>query len=237
MARVSLPPAVVLAGGLGTRLGALTAQLPKPMVDIAGKPFLCYLLDYLARQGIKEVILAVGYQAEKIIAYFGKQYKSLSLSYSHETQPLGTGGAILQALTLFKLNQAFIINGDSLFLADLKKLWEFHLDKQTELSLALSLQENSARYGKVILDRQQKIIKFTEKGEAGPGLINGGIYLLEFAVFNNFTKGQKFSFEEEALLSLVNQQQVHGLIDSSYFIDIGLPETYAQAQKDFLTLF
>ena len=171
--------AIVLAGGLGTRLRSVIQEIPKPMAPVAGKPFLEYLLHYLENQGIKKVILSTGYKHETILAYFGTQWHNLQIEYVIEEQPLGTGGAIKLALKRTTTDHILILNGDTFFAADLRKLSAFHFEKKAQLSIAAKEMDDLSRYGSLKFNDNYRIIDFIEKKEQNSGYINGGIYLLD----------------------------------------------------------
>lgn len=227
-------PALVLAGGLGTRLRGVINDLPKPMAPVNGKPFLHYLFLYLQRQQIKKVIVSVGYKSEVIENYFGSSYLGLHVVYSREAEPLGTGGGINKALELVN-DFAFVLNGDTFFDIDLAALNQFYFGSETDISVALKPMKNFDRYGTVQL-RNDTITCFTEKKPVEEGLINGGVYLFHKAVLANI-RSQKFSFEREVLEATVLDEKIGGKIFNDYFIDIGVPEDYAKAQQDFKTMF
>ena len=225
--------AIILAGGFGTRLQSVVKELPKPMAPVGGRPFLTYILDYLIDYNYSKVVLSVGYLHEKIEEYFGSQYKSLKISYAVENEPLGTGGGIFYALSQCTSENVLILNGDTLFKADLDALGEFHEQHQSALSIILRQVSDTSRYGSVQTDENQRIISFTEKNNSiGAGMINGGIYLIN----NNFAQKlplpKKFSFEKDLMEKLYKQEQFFAMPSDGYFIDIGIPEDYARAQKE-----
>ncbi len=227
--------AIVLAGGFGTRLSHLLGNVPKPMAPVAGKPFLTYLLDSLDRAGIKRVVLATGYRHEVIHSYFGNRYKQLSLVYSHETEPLLTGGAILQATQQIQGEHFLVFNGDTLFSVDLNRLSNHHLASNAPLTMALRKVDDTARYG-AVRTKGTRILSFTEKSASqGAGLINGGIYAIQKTWLSAIRNGKPaaFSFEKEVLPCF---QDLEGLSFDSYFIDIGIPDDYHRAQRDFVAL-
>lgn len=224
--------AIVLAGGFGTRLQAVVSEVPKPMAPVAGKPFLQYILDYLIEQEIEHAVLAVGYLHEVIMDYFGDQYRSLRISYSIETDPLGTGGGILQACGQVSGDDVFVINGDTFFAVSLPQLAHLHAQQHALLTVALKRMERFDRYGTVEVDTAGKIIGFLEKKYLDEGLINGGIYCLNKQVFPAHMPA-KFSFEKEILEKEIQNGRIFGLQSNGYFIDIGIPEDYARAQTDF----
>ena len=222
---------IVLAGGLGTRLQKVVKDVPKPMADINGKPFLEYLLSYLAEQGIKKVIVTVGYRHEVIRDYFKNRYNDLSLEYSIEKEPLGTGGGIKKALNLTKNRDVFILNGDTFFNINLKELYEFHASKHSQLTIALKPLKNSDRYGAVIIDDKNKITGFEEKGYRPSGLINGGIYVLNKSLFNEIKLPPNFSFEKDFIEKYYKDNDFFGIPFDKYFVDIGIPRDYEEAKR------
>lgn len=229
-------PAIILAGGLGTRLRSVVQDLPKPMAAINGKPFLHYLFLYLTRQHIHHAILCVGYKSKAIESYFGDKYLDVKITYSHEEEPLGTGGAIQQAFTLVK-DKAFVLNGDTFFDIDLASLMHFADEHEAALAMALKPMQNFDRYGVVRTDEDGKISAFEEKRWVEQGTINGGIYFMDKSVFSDTQHLPKFSFEKEILEQGVAQKRFYGKAFEHYFIDIGIPEDFARAQHDFAQLF
>ncbi|ECP7379367.1 NTP transferase domain-containing protein [Campylobacter coli] len=212
--------AIVLAGGLGTRLRSVVQDLPKPMAPINGKPFLAFVLEYLKKQGITEIILSVSYKYELIQEYFKDKFHSVKIRYNIEKELLGTGGAIKDALKFVK-NEAYVLNGDTFFDINLKKL----VLNGSKICIALKQMQNFNRYGTVNVNEQGFVTSFEEKVFKKQGLINGGIYLLKKDIFDEFSLEKKFSFEEflqENYKSLKIQTQIF----DDYFIDIGIPEDY-----------
>jgi len=224
--------AIVLAGGLGTRLKGVISDIPKPMAPVAKQPFLQYILAYLKQQGIERVILSVGYKYEVIQEFFGDNYLGLNLIYSVEETPLGTGGGMRLAIEHLKSDRAFIINGDTFFDVQLPRMEQFAISKRADLCLALKSMKNFDRYGSVVVE-DNKISSFREKQLVKEGLINGGVYLVKTSFFTDFEVGQKFSFEQDLMEKQVGKQNILGFVSDTYFIDIGIPEDYAQANKDF----
>ncbi|EAH5056687.1 nucleotidyltransferase family protein [Campylobacter coli] len=217
--------AIVLAGGLGTRLRSVVQDLPKPMAPINGKPFLAFVLEYLKKQGITEIILSVSYKYELIQEYFKDEFEGMKIRYNVEKELLGTGGAIKDALKLVK-NEVYVVNGDTFFDIDLKKL----VLNGSKICIALKQMQNFDRYGTVNVDEQGIVTSFEEKVFKKQGLINGGIYLLKKDIFDEFSLEKKFSFEEflqENYKSLKIQTQIF----DDYFIDIGVPQDYKLFKK------
>lgn len=229
--------AVILAGGFGTRLSHVLGNVPKPMAPVYGKPFLTYLFRRLEQAGVRHIVLATGYLHEVIQHYFGTQYRTLRISYSQENKPLFTGGAILQASRLIKGDNFLVLNGDTLFDIDFEAFYAFHLQHAAHLSLALREVEDAARYGAVLMDNNQ-VVAFREKDTIiGNGLINGGIYAIQRDWLQQLDMPEKFSFEKEVLQAMVEQETFYGLSFRNYFIDIGIPEDYYRAQREFVDLF
>ncbi|HEC2816432.1 D-glycero-D-manno-heptose 1-phosphate guanosyltransferase [Campylobacter jejuni] len=212
--------AIILCGGLGTRLKSVIKNIPKPMAPINDKPFLEFILEYLKKQGVKEIILAVSYKYEVIQEYFKDEFLGIKIKYSIEKEPLGTGGAIKEALKFIK-NETYVLNGDTLFNIDLTKLKL----NESKICLALKQMNDFDRYGTVNVDEQGFVISFEEKVFKKQGLINGGIYLLKKDIFNDFTLQEKFSFEE-FLQENYEKLKAKAEIFDNYFIDIGVPEDY-----------
>jgi len=226
--------AIILAGGFGTRLKSVVDDVPKPMAPVAGKPFLYYILNYLQGQGIKRAVLSVGYKHEIISGYFGNEFRQMSIDYAIENIPLGTGGGILNALRKCSEEQIFIINGDTFFPVPLNDLYTRHIQKKTETTVALKQIEESGRYGTVCLNENSFITSFKEKSESSASLINGGIYLVNRQKIENRNFSNKFSFEKDYLEQVAKEYCIAGHIFSHYFLDIGIPESYGQAQKEML---
>jgi len=231
--------AIILAGGYGTRLKSVVDDLPKPMADINGKPFLEYLFNFISGQGIENVILSVGYKYQDIRDYFGLNFNGLGLFYSIENEPLGTGGAIHYAIKNFLLDSAepvFIINGDTFFEIDFNSLYNFHLEKEAHISIALKNMNNFERYGMVTINNEQRIICFTEKKFTESGTINAGIYILNTGIFSGYELPNKFSLERDFFEKYLNELRIYGKVFDGYFIDIGLPEDYERAKRELVNL-
>lgn len=229
--------AIILAGGFGTRLQAVVKDVPKPLADISGKPFLCYLLQHLKNCGITNVVISVGYLREKIIEYFGDNYLGIKIAYAREDKPLGTGGAIKNSLKFIdKKKPVIVINGDTFLQINYQKLLSVHGEKKSQITMVLREVEDCSRYGRVVVNGSL-VINFEEKNSIkNRGLINGGIYVLNEEVFVNFL-AESFSFEEDFLMKELQSLQLQGFIVDEYFIDIGIPEDYAKAQNELPALF
>lgn len=229
--------AIILAGGYGTRLKGAIPDGPKAMAPINGRPFLEYLLDYLDRWGLNHVVISVGYQQEKIIDHFGTGYKSLAIDYAKEDEPLGTGGAILNALLLVKGFSAFIFNGDTYFDVNLQRLDDFRRIKEADLCLAIRFEIDPGRFGLLEFDNNNRITGFFEKsGDVDEGYINGGVYILRKEYLLRFGLPRKFSFEKDFLQKYYTTEEFYGMRCFSYFRDIGIPEDYDKAVDEFRRL-
>jgi D-glycero-alpha-D-manno-heptose 1-phosphate guanylyltransferase len=223
---------IILAGGFGTRLKSVVPDLPKPMANVAGKPFLEILLNSLIKKGAKRIILSVGYMANKIIDYFGNDFAGIEIIYEIENSPLGTGGAIYNALKKCTSDHVLVLNGDTFFDIDIL-LAEFTWQKNYTPLIFGCLVSDTSRYGRLDIDKNNRIIGFKEKGESGSGLINAGGYLLPVNIFGEKLIEMPFSFENDFLVKILNVIKFEALIVSGKFIDIGIPDDYARAQLEF----
>jgi D-glycero-alpha-D-manno-heptose 1-phosphate guanylyltransferase len=226
--------AIILAGGLGTRLQQIVSDVPKAMALVNGKPFIEYLLNYLRGQGITKFILSVGFKKETIRDYLKDQYKNIPVVYAVEEEPLGTGGGISHAFQLIEGENAFVLNGDSMFRMGLNAMTQLHEEKKADITLALRYLDETGRFGTVTIDEEKRITGFREKGaESGPGYINGGIYLIR----KSFLLGQHFppvfSIEKDCFEKSYRDQAFYGFPSRGYFLDIGVPEDFYKSQHEF----
>jgi len=225
--------AIVLAGGLGTRLRTVVSDLPKPMATVAGKPFLWWLLNYLQAQGVEQTYLSVGYKREAIVEYFGTQLSRMRLGYVPEEYPLGTGGAIFNALEYADIDSALVLNGDTLAILDIHQLVRDAQEEQADIAMAVTPITDIARYGAVQINPvDNRVIGFTDKGIAGPGYINAGVYTVKRDLFARFNLAGTFSFEHDLIKAHLGEMQVVAFDCVSSFIDIGIPDDYARAQTE-----
>lgn len=219
---------IVLAGGMGTRLRELIKDVPKPMAPIKGKPFLVYLLNWVIQFPVKRIVFAVGYKADVIKEYFGNSFHNIPVIYAEEKEPLGTGGAITNALNFVTSAQVTIINGDTYFPIDLKSFNAFHQKSDSQLSIALKEMTDFERYGSVEL-AGEVITGFKEKQPIKKGFINGGIYILNRAFLQNLNLPSEFSFEQAVLEKEVLTGKLKAMAFDDTFIDIGVPVDYKKA--------
>lgn len=229
--------AVILAGGLGTRLRSVIHELPKVMAPVNGKPFLHYLLVELEAQGVREITLAVGYLKESIMEWCAHRYPELTIRYAVEDAPLGTGGAIANALGQCTSEHVLLVNGDTYFRLDYAALDEFHHGNGAICSLALKPMRDFDRYGSVVVDDDLRITSFLEKTYRESGLINAGVYIINRQEFSSRDWPAVFSFEKNFLEREVSTGELFGFVSDGYFIDIGIPSDYEKAQHDFNTMF
>jgi D-glycero-alpha-D-manno-heptose 1-phosphate guanylyltransferase len=222
--------AILLAGGLGTRLRSVAPDRPKPMAPIDGRPFLAFLLDSLIDAGFASAVLAVGYRHEVIEQYFGDCYRNLPLYYSVEQEPLGTGGALRLALARTTAPEIFVINGDTYLELDYSAMRAAHQKARAELTVAVRQVPDAGRYGALDL-AAGRIRGFFEKGRAGPGAINAGVYLLSRGLFDRYEPPPAFSFETDFLAPRVLALKPLAFPADKRFIDIGIPEDYARARE------
>ncbi|WP_091332726.1 HAD-IIIA family hydrolase [Allochromatium warmingii] len=222
--------ALILVGGQGTRLGDLTANLPKPMLDIGGRPFLQRLIEEVARHGFQDILLLCGYLADRIVdAFDGVTLHGARVRCIIEPQPLGTGGALRQAAD--RLDDRFLLlNGDSLFDFNLLDLQRVADDADWLGIVALRALSDTGRYGRVTL-AGNRITAFAEKQGQGAGVINGGVYLLRRQVLDAI-QGLPCSLEQAILPRLAAENRLFGRVYQGYFIDIGIPADLQRAQVE-----
>jgi NDP-sugar pyrophosphorylase family protein len=222
-------PALILAGGFGTRLRGVLPELPKLLAPVNGRPFVRYLLDRLERAGVREVVFCTGYRAEQIRAEFERSPTPITLKFSHETHPLGTGGAVRQALQVIDAESFLVLNGDSYIDCDLQPFMDWHNQHGRLGSLLLTHVDDASRFGTVVTDERGVIEAFREKeGRPVPGWINAGVYLLSRRLLEPLAEGQPYSIEKD----LFPRWLPHGLGGyrvQAAFLDIGTPESLAQA--------
>lgn len=227
-----LTEAIVLAGGLGTRLRAVVSDVPKPLAPVRGRPFLAYVLDHLAREGVRFAVLSVGYRADAVQAAFGDQHGTMRIRYAVEAEPLGTGGGIRLALEQTKGRSVLALNGDTYIPADLDALSDLHEKSGADMTLALKPMTGCDRYGTLTLGDDRRITGFAEKGAVAEGLINAGVYAIRRGLLEEWPKGRGFSIEKDVLEKQAAKRRFVGMRCDTYFIDIGVPEDYARAQAE-----
>lgn len=225
--------AIILAGGLGTRMGDLTRDLPKPMLPVHDRPFLEYLLDYWAAQGLRRFILSTGYKSNVINAHFGARYKDSQIVYSVEEQPLGTGGALMQAVSMLECVEPFLLlNGDTFFEVSLKSLHRFFDEKKAGMCLSLfQCDHPQGRYEGISLglgDQIKKIIA-RDRHQSGGTWVNGGVYLIDplWLKRQDYAAGTKLSLENDFIPEWIKKKEIiYGYTANGRFMDIGTLKDY-----------
>ena len=238
--------AIVLAGGLGTRLASRLHGLPKPMAPVAGRPFLEILLTQLRRSGCSRVLLSVGHQHSVIQDHFGAAFGGVSLDYVVESVPLGTGGAIRLALAHAREESVLVLNGDTFLDADYADLLRFHAAEGTAVALAVVHRDDVSRYGSVNLEGK-RIVGFEEKGSCGPGQaragpinpgwISAGTYVLARNLAWPSALPKKFSIERDFFVPEVARLRPAAFKVDGFFLDIGIPEDLDRAQTELSQFF
>ncbi len=229
---------LVLAGGFGTRLRPLSCSRPKALFPIANKPLIDYTLESLSEAGVETVVMAVYYMAESLVRYLGPTKYELGILYSREQRPLGTGGPVLKAKEMLNDSKFMVMNGDLLTDFDFKRLLNYHEEKGGIATVALTQVEDPYKYGSVELDWEGRIIRFVEKpeyGKAPSNLINAGIYIFEPEIFDYIPAGKKVRIETEVFPKLVEEQQLYGFETHGFWLDIGEPEDYLEANAAVLS--
>ncbi|MEO8364603.1 MAG: D-glycero-beta-D-manno-heptose 1,7-bisphosphate 7-phosphatase [Pseudoxanthomonas sp.] len=228
----SADEAIVLAGGRGSRLQSVVSDVPKPLADVAGRPFLAWVLDELAASGISRTILATGYLSSQIESYVGQTWKGMSIAYSVESEPLGTGGAVGQAVRHLHGRAVHVINGDTYLRFVPAVLQAAAQAAGAPMAIALAEVPDVSRYGAVLVG-EDKVYGFAEKGGSGPGLVNAGCYFLDEEAIAALPRKAAFSLEQEFIAPMVSAGKIAACRATADFIDIGVPDDYANAQVRF----
>lgn len=223
--------AVILAGGLGTRLRSVVPDLPKPMAAVRGRPFLEHQMDYWIGQGIDRFILSVGYRADAITEHFGSRYRGAAVAYAIEQEPLGTGGGLLLAAQ--GMSEPFVVlNGDSFFAVSLEALFSFHRARNSSWTFALFPTREEGRYMGMELAADGRVISLKADSPGNVRLANGGVYAINPAVLDTFSDrcGTRISLEDEILPAIAaTKSALYGMEFRDMFIDIGVPADYLRA--------
>jgi len=227
--------AVVLAGGLGTRLRPITEKVPKPLVPVKGRPFLDYLLEKIARMGLKRCVLLVGYRGKMVEDYCGDGKRwGLEMAYSHEKEQLGTGGALVNAIAHIR-SSALVLNGDSYLDIDARAFYAFHCKRGGQATV-FAMQGALEARGEVVADEAGRVSSFREKQSSGFGLFNTGAYIIEKRAID-FLAGQvkqgrlpsAFSMEKDGFPLFAKKGELFAYVGSGKFLDIGTFKSLEEA--------
>jgi len=226
--------AIILSGGLGTRLRPLTYETPKALIPVQGKTLTEHVIDVLKKLEINEIILSIGYLSEKIEKYFGDGSKfNLKISYAIEKQAMGTAGPLI---LLPKINKTFVmVNGDNLFNLDFKKMLQLHKKNKAIATIALTKVEDSSHFGVAKL-QEDKILEFIEKPkreEAPSNWINSGYYILEPEVFDIVKEKDFAMMEKDIFPKLAKEGKLFGYRDNGQWFDTGTFESYERVKKEW----
>jgi D-glycero-alpha-D-manno-heptose 1-phosphate guanylyltransferase len=221
--------AAILAGGFGTRLRSVVSDRPKVLAEVAGRPFITFLLDQLVTAGVRSVVLCTGYMADLVESTLGETYGPLKLHYSRETTPLGTGGAVRAAMPHLRSATVLVLNGDSYCQSDLTAFYAKHVERNAKASILLTHVPDAGRYGSVSTDTAGLVTEFAEKRpNAGPGWINAGFYLIERDLLAGIPEGQAVSIERDVFPQWIGRG-LNGVPIGQALLDIGTPESLAAA--------
>ncbi len=223
--------AVILAGGLGTRLRATIPDLPKALAKVGGKPFITYIFDQLHEAGIKEVVLCTGYLGDDIKRTFGDTYHSITLKYSKEDKPLGTAGALKLASGMINSDPVLVLNGDSICQYNLASMIDYYYATTAQGSILVSEVLDTSRFGTVLMEASGKITEFQEKTNSGHGRVNAGVYLLSRTLLSEIPAFEETSLEKELFPSWTNGP-LYGFLSTGPLLDIGTAESYMNAQSE-----
>jgi D-glycero-alpha-D-manno-heptose 1-phosphate guanylyltransferase len=220
--------AIILAGGFGTRLRQVVADVPKPMAPVAGRPFLEILLGALSAKGFSRVVLSLGFMAEKVFNHFGSRFAGMEIAYVIEDKPLGTGGATRLAVEACTQDHVYVFNGDTYLDLEVELLEQQWQSSRCPIVVG-RLVPDTARYGRLVANGA-RVVSFAEKGATGPGLINGGCYVLSRDALAKLPLNETSSIETDYFVPEVAHKRVEVFVTHGLFIDIGIPEDYSRAQ-------
>lgn len=228
--------AVILAGGVGSRLKSVVSDRPKGLALVDGRPFLSFLLDQLAAAGVRHVIFSTGHMAEQIHAAFGESYRGMVVGHSREPSPLGTGGGLRLASRSIKSRSLLVLNGDSYCQVDLRGLLRDHVYHGLAPTMVLNWQTDPSRFGRVDVGLGGAVLAFREKAaDQPPGWINAGVYAIPRELVDAIPDDRAVSLERE-IFPMWIATGLRGFQCEGRFLDIGTPESYAQASEFFASL-
>ena len=226
--------AVILAGGLGTRLRDAVPDLPKPMAPVNGRPFLEYLMAYWKSQGVTKYILSVGYRHNVITSHFGDTFTDIPIEYVIEEEPLGTGGGLILALERAPQDDnMLVLNGDTWFAANLASLQEFSDRNTADWIFSVFRHQDTSRYMGMKVSENGRVLALKHPSNGESCIVNGGVYLLNTGSFRNMYKpGSKLSLEDELLAKAIDSgKRLFAVECEGDFIDIGIPADYYRAPE------
>ncbi|MEW6170861.1 MAG: sugar phosphate nucleotidyltransferase [Candidatus Omnitrophota bacterium] len=226
---------LILCGGLGSRLGSITQNCPKPMLKISNKPFLDIVIGYIANFGFRRFILCTGYKSNIVADYYKKKKNNyLKILISKEKKPLGTAGAIKNAQKNIKSNHFLVINGDGICLVNLRDVLNFHINKKALVSIITIYNNDPTHYGTITLGKSQRIVKFKEKSKIKNknNLISTGIYFFNKKLMSLIPKNKNVSLEYDIFPKIIDKK-IYGYITQEPFVDIGTPQRYNRAKHFF----
>ncbi|MDA2925948.1 sugar phosphate nucleotidyltransferase [Acidobacteria bacterium AH-259-G07] len=222
---------LLLAGGEGKRLQPVLGAKAKVMADVTGLPFLFHLLLHLRKGGVRRVVLALGHFHEQVLAYLASEPpEGLEIVPVIEPTPLGTAGAIRNALVTLQSDPALVMNGDTLVQIPLKSLLTFHQKRKAVITIAAGYTREAGRYGSIEMDRRRQVIRFVEKGGDHSGYVNVGVYVIARAVIEKIPCNRPVSWEREILPQYVGED-LYAYSGKFPFLDIGTPSSYRRAQS------
>lgn len=224
---------VILAGGLGTRLRHIIGDFPKCLALVNNRPFLYYLIQDCVQQGVKRIVLSLGYKADTVIDYIQQNTWPIAIDWVIESEPLGTGGGIALALQSCHQPHVLVMNGDTFLEVNYQQLLAYHQAQQALCTIAVKHMHDFERYGTLTFKASGTIESFLEKQPVTEGYINAGVYVINKAAFLQARWPSKFSFETDFLQAPAYTQQCFAFTETGYFIDIGVESDYLQAQEDF----
>jgi NDP-sugar pyrophosphorylase family protein len=235
---LNTPDAIVLCGGAGLRLRTITGDVPKSMADVANRPFLELLLRQLRRHRFERVILAVGYRQDVIRSHFGERAFGLYLTYSAESSPLGTGGALRKAADLVESKSVLIMNGDSYTDADLREFVADYRESKSDASVIVVPADGRADCGTVLVDGRGRLAGFAEKQNTFHSpYVNAGIYLIASRIVQDIPPGLQTSLEKELFPQWLREgRHVRAFVCPQRCVDIGTPDRYMNAQDILATV-
>ena len=221
----------ILCGGLGKRLRSVIGESPKVLAAVNEQPFLDIILNHLAVQGLKRVILLTGYMAQDVEKHYQNKRRDLAIIFSREKEALDTGGAIKNAHKMIQSNPFFALNGDSFCPVDFKSFLDFHYSKKSLASIVVAKTKNENDYGAITLNTSCRVMNFREKAvQPGPRYVNAGVYCFASEVFSHMPEAAKFSLELDFFPKFV-AQPFYGFVINEKFMDIGTPQRLNEAKR------